>query len=234
MENKGYIGSHYTDFWAFRVAELLDCRTYKLMTFDDQRYVVNEFMVNLVPTSATTTSIRQAPSARRAMSEKEKFLASGTSTTVSPPPLQEEFKVFINLMDGNDLEDPLEFYTLNEKALPIFSKVARRVLAIPATSATTERLFSVGGRVCTFDRASLTPANVDILTTLHVWEMSGEDESKRVQVRNAKDDRFCKIKIDDEAATLVIVPGETDSHDSDVSNDFDDDDDTDECKESSD
>ncbi len=24
---------HYTDFWAFRVAELLDCRTYKLMTF---------------------------------------------------------------------------------------------------------------------------------------------------------------------------------------------------------
>ena len=86
MENKGYLGSHYTDFWAFRVAELLDCRTYKLMTFDDQRYVVNEFMVNLVPTSATTTSIRQAPSARRAMSEKEKFLASGTSTTVSPPP----------------------------------------------------------------------------------------------------------------------------------------------------
>ena len=142
--------------------------------------------------------------------------------------------MFINLMDGNDLEDPLEFYALNEKALPIFSKVARRVLAIPATSATTERLFSVGGRVCTFDRASLTPANVDILTTLHVWEMSGEDESKRVQVRNAKDDRFCKIKIDDEAATLVIVPGETDSHDSDVSNDFDDDDDTDECKESSD
>ena len=88
--------------------------------------------------------------------------------------------------------------------------------------------------MCTFDRASLTPANVDILTTLHVWEMSGEDESKRVQVRNAKDDRFCKIKIDDEAATLVIVPGETDSHDSDVSNDFDYDDDTDECKESSD
>ncbi len=91
------------------MAELLDCRTYKLMTFDDQRYVVNELMVDLVPTSATTTSIRQAPSARRAMSEKEKFLVSGTSAV---PPLQEEFKVFINLMDGNDLEDPLEFYIL--------------------------------------------------------------------------------------------------------------------------
>ena len=95
--------------------------------------------------------------------------------------------------------------TVNEKALPIFSSVARRVLAIPATSATTERLFSVGGRVCTFDRASLTPANVGILTKLHVWEMSGDDESKRAQLRNAKDDRFCKIN--EEAGTLVIVPG---------------------------
>ena len=33
-ESRGYLGSHYTDFWAFRVAEVLDCRTYKLMTVD--------------------------------------------------------------------------------------------------------------------------------------------------------------------------------------------------------
>jgi hypothetical protein len=29
----------------------------------------------------------------------------------------------------------------------------------------------------------------------------------RASARNAKDDRFCKIKIDEEAGTLVIVPG---------------------------
>ena len=34
-----------------------------------------------------------------------------------------------------------------------------------ATSSTPEILFSVGGRVCTFDRASLTSANIDILMT---------------------------------------------------------------------
>lgn len=93
------------------------------------------------------------------MTEKEKFLAS--AAPVSSIPQQEEFKVFINLLDENTFDDPLQFYTVNEKALPIFSAVTRRVFAIPATSATTERLFSVGGRVCTFDRASLTPANVD-------------------------------------------------------------------------
>ena len=80
-----------------------------------------------------------------------------------------------------------------------------RVLAILATSATTERLFSVGSRVWTFGRASLPPASVDTLTTLHSWEMSGDDESKRAQLRNAKDDRFCKVKFDEEAGTLTIL-----------------------------
>ena len=203
--NKGYIGSHYTDFWAFRVAELLDCRTYKLMSFAEQKLVVDTLMVDLVPTLSTTVPSRQTGTARRAMSEKEKFLNPTTASALTP--LQEEFKVFINLMDDSSFSDPLEFYTMHQNKLPIFSAVARRVLAIPATSATTERLFSVGGRVCTFDRACLTPANVDILTTLHVWEMSGDGESKRAQQRSAKDDRFCKIKYDEEARLLFIEPG---------------------------
>jgi hypothetical protein len=50
--------------------------------------------------------------------------------------------------------------------------------------------------------------------------MSGEDESKLVQVRNAKDDRFCQIKIDEATGTLVIVPNGTKSHDCDVSDQF--------------
>jgi hypothetical protein len=70
---------------------------------------------------------------------------------------------------------------------------------------TTFGHFSVSGRVCTFDRVSLTPANVDILHTLHVWEMSGDDESKRAQLKNTKDNRFCKIQIDEEAGTLIII-----------------------------
>ena len=37
--------------------------------------------------------------------------------------------------------------------------------------------------------------------------MSGDDESKPAQLKNTKDNRFCKIKIDDEAGTLALVPG---------------------------
>ena len=73
-----------------------------------------------------------------------------------------------------------------------------------ATSSTPEILFSVGGRVCTFDRASLTSANIDILTTCVGCQAIIRAKET---LGNAKDDRFCKMKIDVEAGTLVIVPG---------------------------
>ena len=55
--------------------------------------------------------------------------------------------------------------------------------------------------------------------------MSGDDESKPVQLRNAKDDRFRKIKTNEEAGTLALVLG-TGPDDFD---DFDDD----QCEDSS-
>ena len=50
--------------------------------------------------------------------------------------------------------------------------------------------------------------------------MSGDEESKRVQQRNAKDDRFCKIKFDEEAKNLFIERGVKLSE---FDNDFEDD-----------
>ena len=87
------------------------------------------------------------------MSEKEKSLNPTVAFVLTP--LEEEFKVLISQMDNSSFNDSLEFYSINENEVPIFSAVAR-VLAIPATSATTEWLYSIGGRLCTFDRVMLT------------------------------------------------------------------------------
>ena len=97
---------------------------------------------------------------------------------------------------------------------PILALVARRVLAVPATSASTERLFSASGRVCTFDRASLKPANVDILSTLHVWEKSSLEEDIRNQKRRVANDKFCCLKVDD-LYKIVLVPNVLDEYDND-------------------
>jgi hypothetical protein len=46
-----------------------------------------------------------------------------------------------------DFNNPLEWWKGNEKQYPLLARVARKVLAIPATSASSERVFSAAGLV---------------------------------------------------------------------------------------
>ena len=48
----GYIGESYTDYWLFRVAEFLDCRTHKTLLFPDKKHVIDEILPKLIPESA--------------------------------------------------------------------------------------------------------------------------------------------------------------------------------------
>ena len=68
--------------------------------------------------------------------------------------------------------------------------------------------------MCTFDRARLKPASVDILSTLHVWERSSLEEDARRKKRQVANDKFCRLKIDD-IFKFVLVPGALDEYDDD-------------------
>ena len=64
-------------------------------------------------------------------------------------------------------DPPLLWWKANERRFPILSKIAKKVLAIPATSTPTERLFSTAGLICNKKRARLLAENVDTLVFLH-------------------------------------------------------------------
>ena len=51
--------------------------------------------------------------------------------------------------------DPLVFWNTNGTQYPTLSKMARKYLAVPASSAPVERLFSIAGKVFRPDRCSL-------------------------------------------------------------------------------
>ena len=210
--NTGYIGESYTDFWLFRVAEFLDSRTHKTVPFAAKKKVIDELLPELVLLSDTTVP-RSTAQSRRAMTEEEKY-CSGNVPLQTDTPLVRECRAFLlHMRDCNDA-DPLYFWTKHQQQFPILAPVARRVLAVPATSASTERLFSASGRVCTFDRASLKPANVDILSTLHVWERSSLEEDARRKKKQLANEKFCCLKIDD-IFKFVLVPGTLDEYDDD-------------------
>ena len=62
--------------------------------------------------------------------------------------------------------DPLEWWKNNESAYPTLAKLAKKYLTVPATSASSERLFSKSGKVVTPLRASLKPDKVEQLVFL--------------------------------------------------------------------
>ena len=62
---------------------------------------------------------------------------------------------------------PLMWWKEHAAKFPYLSQLARRYLAMPATSASVERLFSVAGQVVTAKRASLDPETVTLLVFLH-------------------------------------------------------------------
>jgi hypothetical protein len=73
------------------------------------------------------------------------------------------------------VQNPLEWWRKNEYLYPCLAKYAKRVLAIPATSAPSERVFSVAGQTVTKKRSRLTGYAVTLLVWLKgAWEAVDE------------------------------------------------------------
>lgn len=68
--------------------------------------------------------------------------------------------------DGG-FNNPLDWWRVKHQQYPILAALALKVLAIPATSAPSERVFSVAGITISKERAKLDPANAGELIFLH-------------------------------------------------------------------
>lgn len=67
--------------------------------------------------------------------------------------------------------DPLSWWAKHHLQFPLIAQVAKQVLCIPATSAASERLFSIGGLTVTDNRNALTEENTGRLVFLRgSWE----------------------------------------------------------------
>ena len=74
----------------------------------------------------------------------------------------------------------LHWWKVNSAKLPILSRIARDILAVPVTTVASEAAFSVGGRVIDESRASLLPDIVEALITTSDWIESKRKRSKEI------------------------------------------------------
>ena len=82
-------------------------------------------------------------------------------------------------LSGNIFSDPLTWWQMHEKMLPYLSTLARRLLCVPATSAPSERAFSIAGLALSKCRTSVQPQHASDLIFLHdSWKSAEECETE--------------------------------------------------------
>ncbi|XP_055858421.1 E3 SUMO-protein ligase ZBED1 [Episyrphus balteatus] len=79
-----------------------------------------------------------------------------------------QFEQFIAEPKISNRLDPLAWWRSRERAMPVMATLAKKYLAVSATSASSERLFSTAaGNIVTANRSCLAPENVSLLVFLN-------------------------------------------------------------------
>ena len=81
--------------------------------------------------------------------------------------IRNEISIYANLPELEDEDSPLTWWKNNAINFPLMSKLARKYLAIPASSVESERMFSTAGDIYNPRRSRLLPKNAEMLLFLH-------------------------------------------------------------------
>ena len=71
----------------------------------------------------------------------------------------------------------LDWWQKNQNTYPKLAHLARQIFCVPASSSSSERVFSAAGRIIEERRTRLKPDTVDSLLFLHAaWRRDSDDE----------------------------------------------------------
>lgn len=106
---------------------------------------------------------------------------------VEKSPLEIEIAAYMSMPRPQEKGkvDVLTWWREHQTSLPLLAGVARKILAVPASSASSERMFSAAGNIVTAERYNLDPKTTEMLTfcqqnwqklRCHSWSLDKELE----------------------------------------------------------
>ena len=102
---------------------------------------------------------------------KKKILEKESSQLNQREPIyfskfRKECATYESMPDADNTTDRLMWWSSHSESFPILSRLARKILAVPAASSKSERVFSVAGNTVTPKRGSMSPVTVEALVTV--------------------------------------------------------------------
>ncbi|CAM4533447.1 unnamed protein product [Leuciscus chuanchicus] len=170
-----YLESKYCDLEKeelLDMATLLDPRFRTTYIDASKLEVVKKRAVSEISALCNSTTEEAGPSAVQENTPPKKKMTLGaffknSAPSTTPHPQSEKTKIETELATYFLIPDKtLEWWKLHQPNFPRLSLLAKKYLSIPATSAPSERVFSVGGGIVTCNRACLKPEVVDRLIFL--------------------------------------------------------------------
>ena len=120
-------------------------------------------------------------------------------------PVDRELRRYESFSLAPKTVDVLQWWRSHENVLPILSKLAKKVLTVPASSSKSERVFSCGGNFVTPKRNKLGAKKVEELILIKENKSQIEEFKHRgsYQLERTNKRSFDKISVDQVLANLV-------------------------------
>lgn len=130
-----------------------------------------------IPPSSTSTNVssNDCSDINEPLTKKPKLFLESLMDDVTPVVVtqtKEEVDLYIDLQlkDNEIYTNPLIFWQQHQSMFPYLSKLARKIFAVPCSSAAVEREFSAAGQVVTQRRSSLEPSTINDILFLRSME----------------------------------------------------------------
>ena len=113
--------------------------------------------------------VRKSVPDKRQMTNSEKVMARllNESESDDESSVEEEVCSYLHEKKVKRSEDPLLWWQVHRERFPRLAVLAQRVLAVPASSTASERVFSTSGLIVDQRRSSMTPEMIDALVFLN-------------------------------------------------------------------
>ena len=112
---------------------------------------------------------QRAPHGHRPIQRGKRRRPSTSDSDSSDGMEYNEFTSYMQIKRDSTITDAIEWWKGSHSMYPRLSKMARDVLAVPATGAGVEREFSIAGRVVTKQRNQLSPSTIQDLMQYKRW-----------------------------------------------------------------
>ncbi len=138
---------------------------------DSCRLVISSSSTSSIPVSNDNNEIDEP------LTKKPKRFLESLMDDITPPQVsqtKDEVDAYneLQLKDNEIYTNPLTFWQQNQLIFPHLSKLARKIFAVPCSSAAVEREFSAAGQVVTQRRSNLEPSTINDILFLRSIENS--------------------------------------------------------------